>query len=80
MCFQGFQRFHALAADTQLAVYQSNTFQNFVEVVSINHPLWIAAIAVAIVVYVIMIIVLRLFNRDELALIPGGRKLMRFAK
>ena len=40
----------------------------------------IAAIAVAIVVYVIMIIVLRLFNRDELALIPGGRKLMRFAK
>ena len=40
----------------------------------------VASIAVAVIVYVVMVVVLRLFTREELALIPGGRKLMRFAK
>lgn len=40
----------------------------------------VLAIAVALVVYVVAVIVLQLFDREELTLIPGGRKLMRFVR
>ena len=38
----------------------------------------VVAILIAIVVYFVLILALKVFSRDELALVPGGRKLMRF--
>lgn len=40
----------------------------------------VIAIAVGIVVYAILMLVLRIFTKEELSAVPGGRKLMRFAK
>ena len=40
----------------------------------------VVAIVVAIVVDLVLMLALRIFSREELALIPGGRKLMRFYK
>ena len=40
----------------------------------------IVAIVVAIAVYAVLVLALRIFSREELAYIPGGRKLMRFTK
>ncbi|MBR0081262.1 MAG: polysaccharide biosynthesis protein [Clostridia bacterium] len=40
----------------------------------------VAAIVAAILVYLVLMLALRIFSREELALIPGGRKLMRFYK
>ena len=38
----------------------------------------VVAILITIVVYFVLILALKVFSRDELALVPGGRKLMRF--
>lgn len=40
----------------------------------------VLAVVVGIVVYAVLMLVLRTFTKEELAYIPGGRKLMRFAK
>lgn len=40
----------------------------------------VAAILVAVVVYVIMTLLLAMFTKEELNYIPGGRKLARFAR
>ena len=37
----------------------------------------ILAIGAAAVIYVALVLVLRVFSRDELALIPGGNRLAR---
>ena len=38
----------------------------------------VTAILVSIVVYLVLILALKVFTREELALVPGGRKLVRF--
>ena len=38
----------------------------------------VIAIVVAVVVYLVLTVALRIFTREELAFIPGGKKLMRF--
>lgn len=40
----------------------------------------VAAILVAMIVYVVLLLALGIFSREELARIPGGRKLLRFVK
>ncbi len=40
----------------------------------------VLAILIAIVIYIVLMLVLGMFTRDELAYIPGGRKLARFAR
>lgn len=38
----------------------------------------VTAIAVAMIVYVVLMVALRIFNKDEIVFLPGGRKLLRF--
>lgn len=38
----------------------------------------VTAIAVAMIVYVVLMVALRIFNKDEIIFLPGGRKLLRF--
>ena len=40
----------------------------------------VLAILVAVVLYVVLTLVLGMFTKEELAYIPGGRKLVRFAR
>ena len=40
----------------------------------------VAAILVAVVVYLVMTLLLAMFTKEELVYIPGGRKLIRFAR
>jgi hypothetical protein len=40
----------------------------------------VLAIVIAVVIYMIMMLVLGMFTGEELAYIPGGRKLARFAR
>ena len=40
----------------------------------------VAAILVAMIVYVVLLLALGIFSREELTRIPGGRKLLRFVK